>query len=609
MSSPDSHATPPPASHVTKSEPRPSRALVEIVLVWVAFFVYSTLHAPPPATGEPHYLSKARHFYDPDWVRGDLFLESTDTHVVLYAAFGWLMLFFSPETTIWIGRVAATGLVASGWTLSARQIVGRRWAGLASASLHCAIASAVNLSGEWMLDGFEGRVLGYGMLFLGWGLGLKGRWIAAATALGGAIAMHPVVGGWGCLATVGGGLFAWAATRRSALRTISPETVKSRTEMPAVTPRVVCFAATGFLLTASAGILPALRAVGGSDGPRADAIQVFYRLAHHLDPAKFHRHAWYAYGAMLAGWLIVRRWEVKPPAQRLTALEATDATRSTALDSGCASEAGGLPRAIVRHWWLGCVLSSVVFFACGVAIAWGPRPVSDANFPMRTLRTRLLKFYPFRLADMLVPTAVAFTATTLAFRFASNRLTARTAGSAGEGGVSDPIGSRGERFPDRLQMRSRLVVAAFALTYAFGFWNGWVHRVRPPIATRRISAWRDVCAWVKASTPRDAVFVTPQVSWAFKWFAERPEYVSYKDCPQDAAGIVEWNRRLLLLDEWATEEFHDGYSVEALAKLRKRTGATHLVARDLGPFAVEPIYRNDVYQVLELPEATKSSEP
>lgn len=551
MPTPEPTTTSGPAGATSE---RPHRSLgLEIVCVWILFFTYGALHAPPPATGEPHYLSKARHFYDPSWCEGDLFLESTDTHVVLYAVFGWLMQVVSPEATIWIGRAASTLLVASGWTLFARGLIRRRWSGLAAGSLHCALESTVNLSGEWLLDGIEGRVLGYGMLFLAWGLGLHAHRRSAAAALGGAIAMHPVVGSWGTLATLGG----WICVRltRTPVNASEPLTPPGRTR----------FTQAGlFLLAASAGIIPALRAVGGPDGPRADAIQVFYRLAHHLDPTTFDRPAWWAYGAMLAGWLVARRFEVAVPA--------TSPPTATC-ESGPSAEAA-------QRWWLGCVLSSVVFFGSGVAIAWGPRPVTDENFPLRTLRTRLLKFYPFRLADMLIPTAVALTATTIAFR------------------KLDPaVHSQGGQVSHR-----NALAAGIGLAVVFALGNGWIQRVRPPLAPWRIAAWRDVCQWVKENVPRETVFITPQVSWAFKWFAERPEYVSYKDCPQDAAGLVEWNRRLLLLDAWATDEFHDGFSVEALRKLRERTGATHILARDLGPFAVEPIYRNEVYQVIELPQ-------
>ncbi|MCC7419419.1 MAG: hypothetical protein IT428_03970 [Planctomycetaceae bacterium] len=552
---------------------RPLRLLpslgLEIVCVWMLFFAYGALHAPPPATGEPHYLSKARHFYDPTWCQGDLFLESTDTHVVLYAAFGWLMLLVSPEATIWIGRGISTLLVASGWTLFARGIVRRRGSGLAAGSIHCGLESMVNLSGEWLLDGFEGRVLGYGMLFLAWGLGLHGRRLAAAAALGGAIAMHPVVGSWGALATLGGWLFCRLMPGRS-----------NGAEAPSLPFGQRMASAALFLLTASAGVVPALRAVGGTDGPRADAIQVFYRLAHHLDPTTFDRHAWWAYAAMLTGWLLCRRWEVAPHPSAATS-SATMKPPPPAAESRRGTESEGPSPGTARRWWLGCVLSSIVFFGSGVAIAWGPRPVTDENFPLRELRTRLLKFYPFRLADMLIPTAVALTATTLGFRLlASER--------------HGPASEEHQRHPP-------LLAAAVGVTIAFALGNGWVQRVRPPIAPWRIAAWRDVCAWVKGNAPRETVFITPQVSWAFKWFAERPEYVSYKDCPQDPAGLVEWNRRLLLLDRWATDEFHDGFSVDALRKLRRLTGATHVLARDLGPFAVEPIYRNEVYQVIELP--------
>jgi hypothetical protein len=119
--------------------------------------------------------------------------------------------------------------------------------------------------------------------------------------------------------------------------------------------------------------------------------------------------------------------------------------------------------------------------------------------------------------------------------------------------------------------------------------------------------WLDVCQWIDQHLPPDAVVQSPTNGWAFKWFARRAEYVAYKDCPQDAAGIVEWNRRLKFLQTWYDVNYSDQfYSAAELIDLRQQTGLTHLLTDRLGPLALEPVYRNKTFQVYDLRAVAQS---
>jgi hypothetical protein len=123
----------------------------------------------------------------------------------------------------------------------------------------------------------------------------------------------------------------------------------------------------------------------------------------------------------------------------------------------------------------------------------------------------------------------------------------------------------------------------------------------PGMTSERRDAWLEVCRWVRERTPPDALLVTPNESWAFKWFAERAEFVSFKDCPQDAPRIVEWNRRLLWLGDWARTAKGDGsFGPDDLRTLRDETGAEYLIAGSLGPVAQEPEFEAGPYRVYRL---------
>jgi hypothetical protein len=113
--------------------------------------------------------------------------------------------------------------------------------------------------------------------------------------------------------------------------------------------------------------------------------------------------------------------------------------------------------------------------------------------------------------------------------------------------------------------------------------------------------WRDVCQWMKTHAPPDALVHTPHFSGTFKWFAERAEYVNFKDCPQDARGIIEWNRRLLFLTKMTQADIVDGrFSQAELGRLRQATGIDFIVTDRFGPMDLPAVYRNATFQVYDL---------
>ena len=113
--------------------------------------------------------------------------------------------------------------------------------------------------------------------------------------------------------------------------------------------------------------------------------------------------------------------------------------------------------------------------------------------------------------------------------------------------------------------------------------------------------WLDVCEWIDQNLPPEALVQSPTNGWAFKWFAKRAEYVSFKDCPQDAAGIVEWNRRLNFLQKWFEQKYSDEYySTSEMKEFRELTGISHLLTDRIGPLELEPVYRNGTFQVYDL---------
>jgi hypothetical protein len=218
-----------------------------------------------------------------------------------------------------------------------------------------------------------------------------------------------------------------------------------------------------------------------------------------------------------------------------------------------------------RAWWLTFVfMTAVIAFGGWLA---GVRTGPPSDMPWMNARLMLLKFYPFRLADAVIPLAMA---------------------------VELGRGLLAARLPVGVRVGLLAVVVLGGLTIV-GY-RSWDDRQtvfgRPD--------WPDACRWIRDSTPANALVQTPHQQGTFKWYAGRAEYVNFKDSPQDAAGIVEWNRRLRRLTAWYQQQHDGGYSRDELRALRNETGITHIVTDRLGPFEIPPVYQNATFRVYDL---------
>ena len=531
-----------------------------LMAVWATFLLYGLIAAPVPAVNEPHYLCKSKHFWQPEWCDRDFFLVSPNAHTVFYATIGGLTWFVSLTQAALIGRSLVTFVLAWGWTRCLSQFFFSPWAVLWSAWIFLCFSACGNFSGEWLVGGVEGKVPCYGFLLAALGDAFRRRFVLAGTWAGLAISFHPVVGIWG--------LFAFALSmvverlinsRRRQRRRIkadpsSEEPLQGKNNSlsdleqgghssvgSVLLPCVILF------LLALPGLIPVFQllteSVSQETRRAATYIQVYYRLAHHLDPMLFPRRSYLCYALLLIVWLSSCLWGGRTNAKR-------------ALDH-------------IVFW-------SVMFALAGILVGWGPRPPIKMSFYDQ--RMNLLKFYPFRLADVLLPVAVAISLVSVLERTAFKANSSRTLGAFN----SPP-----------LWILILVFIAGLLRAHATTETNRYSLEDR--------ADWLDVCAWIDKNLPPDALVQTPTNGWAFKWFARRAEYVAYKDCPQDADGIVEWNRRLNFLQKWFEKNYADEfYSASELKSFRQKTGLTHLLTDRLGPLELEPIYRNGTFQVYDL---------
>lgn len=519
-----------------------------VFAVAAVFALVSAVRSFVPGVNEPHYLAKARHFWMPDWCRRDLFLDSANAHWFFYASVGWLAALFPFSVAAWLGRFAGWLTLGWGWQrlcatlgLSTRQSV-------AAATGFAAISTIGSLSGEWILGGVESKVFSYGLLFAGVSAGCRGQQLRSGVMLGLSVAFHPLVGGWGVIALILGELARLPG--RSTRLPASHATDGPRFSQPQVqTIRHLAFPLVLLGACSSPGLLPAIGMLWNAPSPevarQATTIQVYDRLDHHLLPARFSAWDRGQFLVETTSWLILGYLFAR-----------------------------GQPDDNRKAWtrWRRFIGGSLAIAACG-AIA------SQTSW-----QAGILKFYPFRLADGLLPGALALEV----LRLISSLRGGRWATSGPNPGMSQEV---------------PVVLATLVALLAALLWPA-PDRVQPRWRPENRAAWIDACTWIRNSTPSESLFLTPRYSFGFKWWAERAEFAVWKDCPQDAASIVEWKGRLDQIQNWRTEHIESGFDRAAIQHLAEQTGIDYIVAWNVDPYDWKPAFRNSAFSIYHIQPMT-----
>jgi len=512
----------------------------EVVLVTLLFAAAGAW--PVPDVNETAYLTKARHYADPAWGRGDFFLETPDAHGIFYMLMGPVAATLSLEQAAWIGRWLGWLAVAAGFRHAVVPLLAPWWPRLLAAALFSLAVRQTTAAGEWVLGGCESKVFAWALVLVAVGEIARARLPLAVLALGTATAVHPLVGGWGMIALV-------AVVSMSGHRL--GDTGMSSSD------RLGALAIGGGLLLAAAGVVPALGLSSGVDAAtRAAAARIYVveRLPHHLLVRLFadgfvSRHLL----AVLAWWLLA--------AARPFAPEPTPAARSRVYRFIVASLAISLA-------------------GCGISVLEAFSPTAAYG---------LLRFYWFRLADILVPLGLAI---------------------AGAAVVSD--GALLARLVPVRPAVSRGILAVLLALDLVHESRHWPLSGRATLSARSdgkvdAAAWQDACDWIVANTPADACILTPRGAASLTWRTGRREVVGWKNSPQDAASLVAWRRRVI--DCFSRdggfanmERSTAALGADRMRRVAETYGATHaIVPLDLAaalPF--ERLHANRGYAILRL---------
>lgn len=451
--------------------------LIEIALI---FFVFLTRGATPvPEVNEPYYIGKAAHFWNAGGPESDPFLDSADSHLVFYITCGWLTLLFTPTTVCWIGRIVTWLLMAWSWRRLSYALAPLPFVSVVTAALVVFFRVNFHMAGEWIIGGFEAKGFAFVLVFLAMEAIVRGRWCRVWPLLGAASAIHVLVGGWTTIAAA----VAWLILPRD-----------RRTPLKKMWPYLLA----GFCLSLP-GLIPALLLTVGTEREivdRANQIYVFLRFPHHLIPL-----------VTAAGGRFVTRFALLTLVYVLV--------RSWMRRSRWAKASGAPTERFARFDAL--VGATIVILIGGMTIS-----LLDQTFPR--LAASLLRFYWFRLPDVMIPIASALTIGALLVCL---------------------ISWSQKRWQPAAWIITSLVSIGTMTAVGFEFHYRWNS---PPQAQKIQPAdqFVDICKWIAQSKeiPKDARFFTPFENQTFRWYTGRSEVAIWKDTPQDARSMIEWWNRL-----------------------------------------------------------------
>jgi len=524
---------------------RAVEGLCQIAGVAGIFFLFSA--AAVPDVNEAHYWTKAKHFWDPTFCPGDLFLGSADAHWSFYMTLGQWTRFLPLEQAVWCGRWTVWLAMAAGWCSLARVFGLRTLALLGSATLLVVTTRWGHLSGEWVVGGAEAKGLAFAWIFASLSAACSQRWGFAFALAGIAAGFHVLAGGWivACLLLVGA-LRLLPLPRNSAQASVPPRREATRqSPPPEPTTHVLIGLAFGGL-AALPGLIPALALTWNQSvevNQAATAAYVLQRLPHHLVFWAFSPIQLCQFCILLLIWL-----------------------GAVSLTTPCPDRQTRTARQVLVSLVHTSLLIAAIGLALSLTVLWEPTGAAPA--------VQWLRYYWFRTADLLLPLG-----TVLLLCQAWSRSLA-------------PPSVDHEARPSHWRLAATLALAALPVA-----WEGWlsyhqaVRDPRPnadkaslpldpdPARTAAIARhWQNVCTWIRAQTPSDAVFLTPRGQQTFKWYAHRSEVVSWKDVPQDSAGIAEWQQRVnAVAPLWSNDLGVAVADPVAVHELVETYGATHIV--------------------------------
>lgn len=494
-------------------------SLLAIAGIFAVFAL--TAASAVPGVNETHYLTKAKHFWNPDWCGNDLFLLSSDAHYAFFALLGWPTLFLSLDVYAWIGRALCWLAMAYAWFRLNKTCSITDWLTPFTAALFALLSNHFDMAGEWVVGGFEAKSITYVFVVLALDCFLTQRWNRFWIYLGAGCLFHLVIGVWALICFAIAMLLAPGVTANNLVRKMN--------SLP--------WAIWAFIALCITAIVPAI--AFDVSTPReivaaANQIQVHERLAHHLLFGGLETVQISKFVLIVILWSFVSTYSVALAKNRATHFS-------------------------LRRF---CIASLMISIA-GLMLSG----IAEGQGTGRGFASLLLKFYWFRFADFVIPMGLAVCFGVVCNGILNSQSISKKVPcwlallALSLATLAETIQIFQDRRPNAAQVSLP------------------VYEDNPVRTNQTFENFASACRWVAANTPPDATFVTPTNQQIFKWYSNRAEVACWKDAPQDAIGIVEWKRRIQWLSSFNAlpAGVLQMNSLQSQA-ISQQTGATHIFA-------------------------------
>lgn len=425
---------------------------------------------------EAQTLANVYRFAHPSWLINDWFLSLDTIYRIPFNIFLFpLAKIFNLTLLAFFSRILLIALMSISLTCFFTTI--KLSAGSIALFTLVAFRMKGMIAGEDMLWHVEAKVLSYILVIAGITSLLKNRHRGMWMFLGGAAAFHPLVGGYSVIAL----LFSLP--------------FYSREEKLSISKTVPFFTITGW--PGIGIIIYNLITSRGASGGMADLIYVA-RHPHHMIPTHFIRHVHKSF----------------PPWMDYTILISNIVFCITVLVIAFIILKDNSKEKKLLYFTAG----SAVIFILGLIIYY-------------TGQYHLLKYYPFRFPDVIVP----FTAYILFLQGADKFFLLK------HKAISVII--------------AVLVTGSAGLLFIYQTLN-IINNPEPIVLQEESESGKELYSWIKNNTPEDAVFVIYPGIDNFNITADRAQFATFKHIPQSEKDVMEWYNRLKILNNG--KDFYNG---------------------------------------------------
>jgi len=205
-----------------------------------------------------------------------------------------------------------------------------------------------------------------------------------------------------------------------------------------------------------------------------------------------------------------------------------------------------------------------------------------------------LRYYWFRLPDVMLPLAVSVVVAFIAENLVS-----------GQGRLGRLIGGPG--------LRRALVGVIFlaALVSAGSYRAGKIrHDLKADRAAGQILP---MLSWIQENTPREAIFLIDPTLDKFYVYAERAQFVSVKHAPYQPGDELEWYKRILLCNQGQRPEKngfeaypelsinYNRLSGEQIRAIAEEYGIDYYLSKERGDLGLERVHGEGGYSLYRIP--------